>query len=191
MANLPGIALGNELIAPPLLRIGGMAVFGLHLDIQAVVLPPRDREAKIINARDCESDGTPIAFIDRETGDSHPPAFPCQYQPGDILYVRETWRPTGVLATPYAYRADEDLLVLIGESGETLSLEYRWRPSIHMPKEAARLMLLTSQTATKKQCISLLRTLTLAKKSWKCILKDKLEDKGTRPGGYEGRRGNR
>lgn len=60
---------------------------------------------------------------------------------GDILYVRETWRPTGVLATPYAYRADEDPLVLIGESGETLSLKYRWRPSIHMPKEAARLFL--------------------------------------------------
>ena len=55
------------------------------------------------------------------------------YRPGDILWVRETWRKTGVLIQPYAYRADEDRLHLVGEDGQRLSVMYRWRPSIHMP----------------------------------------------------------
>ena len=86
------------------------------------------KDKDIINAWDCESDGTPIAFIDHETGDSHPPTFPCQYQPGDILYVRETWARS--MAGTYLYKATDTPIILD-----------RWRPSIHMPKEAARLFL--------------------------------------------------
>ena len=62
------------------------------------------------------------------------------YQPGDVLYVRETWakipvspgghfRPTGV----YYYKAGP---VKVPEK----YLE-RWRPSIHMPRAAARIFL--------------------------------------------------
>lgn len=61
------------------------------------------------------------------------------YKAGDYMYCRETWRETGVLSQPYAYRASEEDLNLVGESGQLLTLKYRWRPSIHMPKEAARL----------------------------------------------------
>ncbi len=49
------------------------------------------------------------------------------YEPGDILYVRETWAES---AEGYAYKADFD-----GAEG------WGWRPSIHMPKEAARIFL--------------------------------------------------
>ena len=63
------------------------------------------------------------------------------YHPGDILWVRETWtrlpetpgghfRPCGV----YYYKAGEDLR----------PEKYRgngWHPSIHMPREAARIFL--------------------------------------------------
>lgn len=63
------------------------------------------------------------------------------YQPGNILYVRETWRPTGEIAHPYAYKADEKLLNLVGENGKIVTLRYRWRSSIHMPREAARIFL--------------------------------------------------
>lgn len=57
------------------------------------------------------------------------------YQVGDILYVRETWfefRGGG-----YAYAADAT------ESSKMFRKElgYKWHPSIHMPKEAARLFL--------------------------------------------------
>lgn len=52
------------------------------------------------------------------------------YRPGDILYVRETWdfRPDNKLG--YIYRADYDG-----------PYEIKWRPSIHMPREAARIFL--------------------------------------------------
>lgn len=55
-----------------------------------------------------------------------------RYEPGDILYVRETWQqvPTDpAFREPfYIYKAD-------GKWNAT------WRPSIHMPKEAARIFL--------------------------------------------------
>lgn len=66
----------------------------------------------------------------------------CQppYQPGDILYVRETWcglpvNEAGHMRghTIYYYKAD----------GELRPKGWRdtWHPSIHMPKEAARIWL--------------------------------------------------
>lgn len=75
--------------------------------------------------------------------------FPCE--PGDILYVRETWfyehhmenktegepdLPSGRYKNRYIYRADNpNYPVNIGVGA------YGWRPSIHMPKEAARIWL--------------------------------------------------
>lgn len=54
------------------------------------------------------------------------------YRPGDILYVRETWAEwTG----GYVYKADG------ASSPYPLSFVDRWHPSIHMPKEAARIFL--------------------------------------------------
>lgn len=57
------------------------------------------------------------------------------YQPGDTIYVRETWcddRQFTREDTPgrYFYKASE-------EDGFTV----KWHPSIHMPKEAARIWL--------------------------------------------------
>lgn len=78
---------------------------------------------------------------------------PCHY--GDILYVRETWAPmypdeTSKIVCGYMYKADD-----CGLRGEEYQKWYDahypngkdwywpgiWRPSIHMPKEAARLLL--------------------------------------------------
>lgn len=62
------------------------------------------------------------------------------YEPGDILYVRETWcglpvNEAGHMRghTIYYYKAD----------GELRPKDWRgtWHPSIHMPKEAARIWL--------------------------------------------------
>lgn len=62
------------------------------------------------------------------------------YLVGGILYVRETW------ATPYGgeyrYRADyKDHDIVAADRGNvSISANMvRWRPSIHMPKEAARM----------------------------------------------------
>lgn len=58
---------------------------------------------------------------------------PYRYAPGDILYVRETWcddRQFTHASTPgrYFYKASE-------------SGNFKWKPSIHMSKEAARIWL--------------------------------------------------
>ena len=60
-----------------------------------------------------------------------------QYQPGDILYVRETWGyPISLNSDKqYVFRADK-----IAESGFKND-SHIWYPSIHMPKEAARIWL--------------------------------------------------
>ena len=59
------------------------------------------------------------------------------YQPGDILYVRETWSE-GYEEGTYIYRADDKLadLPTFKESSKLI-----YHPSIHMPKEAARIWL--------------------------------------------------
>ncbi len=55
------------------------------------------------------------------------------YQPGDILYVREAWEEwTG----GYLYKAWPDGICQPGAWKDM-----PWRPSIHMPKEAARIWL--------------------------------------------------
>lgn len=56
---------------------------------------------------------------------------PCR--PGDILYVRETWAPwsrTDGIVPEIHYKADGEILPGV-----------KWRPSIHMPHEAARIFL--------------------------------------------------
>ena len=64
-------------------------------------------------------------------------AYKAPYQPGDILYVRETWGYPIALNSDkqYVFRADE-----VAESGFKND-SHIWHPSIHMPKEAARIWL--------------------------------------------------
>ena len=59
------------------------------------------------------------------------------YQPGDILYIRETWSE-GYEDGTYIYKADDKLadLPTFKESSKLI-----YHPSIHMPKEAARIWL--------------------------------------------------
>lgn len=56
---------------------------------------------------------------------------PYRYAPGDILYVRESYSE---LSFGYVYKAD-------GENIDHLGNVIKWHPSIHMPKEAARIWL--------------------------------------------------
>ena len=56
------------------------------------------------------------------------------YQPGDIMYVRETWMDYAGLTM---YKADCDIYRL-----DSLNFAgFGWHPSIHMPREAARIWL--------------------------------------------------
>lgn len=59
------------------------------------------------------------------------------WEVGDILWVRETWNDIcwGNSKTEYWYKADEPI------DADTGVLRERWRPSIFMPRAAARLFL--------------------------------------------------
>lgn len=82
------------------------------------------------------------------------------YQPGDILYVRETWK----CWRAHRYEATADIIFKTGGDGvrlqfangsidsvnrfdydtfvnKWLSYHGEWKPAIHMPKEAARIWL--------------------------------------------------
>ncbi len=81
----------------------------------------------------------PNGCITKPKGNERLCPYEPPYQPGDILYVRETWNTkcanceaecSGICNAPcYVYRADCQYT------------EDKWRPSIHMPKEAARIWL--------------------------------------------------
>lgn len=66
--------------------------------------------------------------------------FRAPFTPGDILWVRETWAemPYG-----FVYRAD-------GGEPEGWDPDDRWRPSIHMPREAARLLLRVTEVRAER-----------------------------------------
>lgn len=71
-------------------------------------------------------------------GKNEPCIRKAPYQPGDILYVRETWC-SAYGGEKYFYLADK-----LTNREERSLLNYddvKWHPSIHMPKEAARIWL--------------------------------------------------
>lgn len=110
------------------------------------------------------------------------------YQPGDILYVRETWHKytkrvgngeSCHLAEFYGYKAS------IANSEDA---NEPWKPSIHMPKEAARIWLKVTDVRVERLqemdktdalkegidprlCINLSHALTKFKKIWDSTIK--------------------
>lgn len=96
----------------------------------------RKIDRDITNFCDVDTDGTLLDYQNCD-GDFINPVDLCRYRKGDILWVRETWsehqeyynNSAKVFAEPhYIYKADG-------------VYANKWRPSIHMPKEAARIFL--------------------------------------------------
>ena len=71
-----------------------------------------------------------------QDGNPEFPAIKAPYEPGDILYVRETWYKD---VNRFMYRADYSNDETFYRGGKEAKI--RWFPSIHMPKEAARIFL--------------------------------------------------
>ncbi len=70
-----------------------------------------------------------------------PPHFKCPYgAPGDVLWVRETWRPAG-LDTPLSECAGPEDIDFGASASELDRALHRWRPSSQMPRWASRLLL--------------------------------------------------
>lgn len=87
-------------------------------------------------------DGRPVG----ESGNPDNPIgfmYPCGIKrppcnKGDILWVRETWCPCASLDS---FFDGKNLFVYKADYAEHSSLPCGWKPSIHMPKEAARIFL--------------------------------------------------
>lgn len=77
-------------------------------------------------------------FISSENNDYADIEVKLSYRPGDILYVQETWQH-GFGGT-YLYRASAGHDLFMTADGKLVS-DIPWRPSIHMPHEAARIFL--------------------------------------------------
>jgi len=61
--------------------------------------------------------------------------FKCPYKPGDVLYVKETWGKDE--NGEYVYRTNYGTT----ENDSFPPSMFKWKPSIHMPREAARIFL--------------------------------------------------
>lgn len=73
----------------------------------------------------------PNGYITKPRGNERLCQYISPYQSGDVLYVRETWckGSYGNEKEKYYYKADDN------------NFFCTWHPSIHMPKEAARIWL--------------------------------------------------
>lgn len=116
------------------------------------VIKPRSKNAYGFFIVTNVSDGTFAGVYDYDEDENafdNPQKEP--YKVGDILYVRETWKqatcdPAGggyALTDTYLYKVDE-------ETDSTILAEDKWHPSIHMPKEAARIFLRVTNVRIEK-----------------------------------------
>lgn len=90
-------------------------------------VPSKYKNIPSVTARLVNTNGEIVTYT---KGQSAPIIIPHPHQVGDVLYVRETWVK---LDNEIMYKADDEI-----PEGWHLTA---WKPSIHMPKEAARIFL--------------------------------------------------
>jgi len=100
------------------------------------------RVAKPVKHPDLGNIYAPGAFV-LENEPKHAIERACPYgQPGNRLWVRETWaQPVPLDPGPTVYRADYPACVPPGYENIPTADEITWKPSIHMPRSACRLLL--------------------------------------------------
>jgi hypothetical protein len=113
--------------------------------VHAIIDDRKTQTRRVIKGRDIRIDniGQVLHRVQRADG-NHLEALACPYgQPGDRLWVRETWSMSG--NGPF-YRTDV-------RQPETV--HYAWKPSIFMPRWASRITLkITAVRAERLQDIS-------------------------------------
>ena len=83
-----------------------------------------------------DTDGSIIGVYNQDEGSVFPIMDYAPYRPGDVLYVRETWRKD---VGRYMYKANYSDDEKFYRDGKEVLV--KWRPSIHMPREASRIFL--------------------------------------------------
>lgn len=125
-----------------------------------IITPGAGHEVCFLPSKPRRSRGREVRSIQYFSIDSFAKAE-AQYRVGDILYVRETWNHVYdvddgdkcIMQTGrYVYYADDPMPFdhwVDTDTGEHKE-KMPWRPSIHMPKEAARIFLLVEDVRAER-----------------------------------------
>lgn len=114
--------------------------------VKAIIAGNKTKTRRIIKPQPTNPRWNNIGWLGWDDGHGYRMNPPCE--PGDILWVRETWcdpNPENPFAQ-IAYKADFPMHWDADqtEHGDPITItaeEMKWKPSIHMPKEAARIFL--------------------------------------------------
>lgn len=124
------------------------------------------REAIIENVWLDKNDGEVVVVYNDNNRIGEKGYIKTKYQVGDVLWVRETWAKIEDFENNFGFDIDDGLKYLFkcddnGKAHNSVDASVkRWRPSIHMPKEAARIFLKVTdvrverlQGITWEQCL--------------------------------------
>lgn len=109
--------------------------------VKAILKGRKTQTRRIIKPQPSSPRWNNIGWLGWDDGHGYRMKPPCEA--GDILWVRETWC-TPYAPDKYAYRADYgeyDVIPNPVGNVEVGANMFRWHPSIHMPKHAARIFL--------------------------------------------------
>ena len=98
-------------------------------------VPSKYKNIPSVTARLVNTNGEIVTYA---KGQLAPIIIPHPHQIGDVLYVRETWNEyLNNENIEYCYLADTQDITYVDMDDEPI----KWKPSIHMPKSAARIFL--------------------------------------------------
>lgn len=100
--------------------------------VRAILDGRKTQTRRIIKPKPTNPRWNNVGWLGWDDGHGYRMKPPCE--PGVVLWVRETWN--GDWCDHYIYKADGGSVVSAGYDKEP-----RWHPSIHMPREAARIFL--------------------------------------------------
>lgn len=122
--------------------------------VKAILEGKKTQTRRIIKPQPTNPRWNNVGWLGWDDGHGYRMKPPCVA--GDILWIRETWHKD---VGRYMYRANYSNDEKFYQNGKEIKL--RWHPSIHMPKEAARIFLLVKdvrverlQEITKQDAIS-------------------------------------
>lgn len=114
--------------------------------VKAILEGRKTQTRRIIKPQPTNPRWNNIGWLGWDDGHGYHMKPPCE--PGDVLWVREAWCDPApdVGYSPILYKADFPMhwdadQTEHGEPVDITADEYKWHPSIHMPKEAARIFL--------------------------------------------------
>lgn len=102
--------------------------------VQAILSGEKTQTRRLIKPQPTNPRWNNIGWLGWNDGHGYRMKSPCE--DGDVLWVRETWYKD---ASRYLYRANYGESEHFYQSGNEIAMH--WHPSIHMPKQAARIFL--------------------------------------------------